>query len=99
MPVIHEITVPQKHSTAWVVQAWAAFIVSITATTMGVINLPATGTNSWVKGYLGLGFLFSISSTFTLGKTVRDMHEAGKLTSRVDEARVEKLLSEHHPLK
>lgn len=98
MAGIREVAVPQKHSTAWIVQAWVAFILSVTATTLGVLNLPNTGANGWVKGYLGLGFLFSISSTFTLGKTVRDVHEANKLTSRVDEARVEKLLAEHRPL-
>ena len=99
MSVGKEIAVPQQHSTAWVVQAWAAFLVSVIAMTVGVINLPASGTNSWVKGYLGMGLLFTVSSTFTLGKTVRDIHESKKLTSKVEEARVERLLAEHHPLK
>ncbi len=98
MSIVKEV-VSQQHSQAWVVQAWAAFIISISATTFGVINLPDSGNTPWVKGYLGLGFLFSISSTFTLGKTVRDGYEAKKLTSKVDEARVERLLAEHHPLK
>jgi hypothetical protein len=43
--------------------------------------------------------LFSVSSTFTLAKTIRDNHEATKLVARIDEARVEKILTEHHPLK
>jgi hypothetical protein len=34
-----------------------------------------------------------------MAKTTRDIHEAKRLTARVDEARVEKLLNEHHPLK
>jgi hypothetical protein len=31
-------------------------------------------------------------------KTVRDQHEAKQVTARIDEAKVEKLLAEHHPL-
>ncbi|MBD2019709.1 hypothetical protein H6F43_05840 [Leptolyngbya sp. FACHB-36] len=89
----------QQHTTAWFVQAWAAFIISVCATTIGVINLPAEGNNAWVKGYLGIGLLFTVSSSFTLAKTVRDIQEAKKLTARVDEARVERLLADHHPLK
>ncbi|NJP11373.1 MAG: hypothetical protein HC866_19410 [Leptolyngbyaceae cyanobacterium RU_5_1] len=95
MPNLKEIPVPQQHSPAWVIQAWAAFVISITATTIGVLNLPADGANSWVKGYLGMGLLFTVASTFSLGKTVRDIHEARKISSRVDEVRVEKLLAEH----
>jgi hypothetical protein len=98
MATLREVPVPQQHSPAWVVQTWSAFILSVTATTIGVINLPANGANAWVKGYLGMGLVFTVSSTFSLGKTVRDIHEARKISSRVDEVRVEKLLAEHQPL-
>lgn len=99
MATVKDLVVPPQHSTAWVVQAWMSFIVAVTATAIGVINLPMGGSNAWVKGYLGMGLLFTVSSTFGLAKTVRDVHEAKKLTARVDEARVERLLAEHHPLK
>lgn len=85
-----------EHSTAWVVQAWASFIISVSATTLGVIYLPLDG---WVKGYLGMGLAFTVGSTLSVAKTARDSHEAKKLLSRVDEAQVEKLLATHHPLK
>ncbi|MEB3177779.1 MAG: YiaA/YiaB family inner membrane protein [Nostocaceae cyanobacterium] len=87
---------PQKDSVAWIFQTWAAFILSISMTTVGIVNLPV---DNWVKGFMGMGLAFSIGSTFTLAKTTRDVHEARKITSRIDEAKVEKLLSEHHPLK
>lgn len=86
----------QVHSTAWVVQAWASFILSITAMSFGILNLPV---DNWVKGYMGMGLAFTVGSTVSMAKTTRDNHEAKRLTARVDEARVEKLLSEHHPLK
>ncbi|MFB2880458.1 YiaA/YiaB family inner membrane protein [Floridanema aerugineum] len=86
----------QKDTTAWIIQVWLSFILSLSATSIGIIYLPVDG---WVKGYMGMGVLFSIGSTFTLAKTVRDNHEAAKLTARIDEARVEKILTEHHPLK
>jgi len=85
-----------KDTTAWVVQVWAAFIISIAASAIGVTYLPV---DNWVKGCLGTSFLFTISSSFTLAKTVRDNQEAGKLTAKIEEARVEKILAEHHPLK
>lgn len=55
--------------------------------------------DNWVKGFMGMGMTFSIGSSFTLAKTIRDNHEAYKLISRVDEARVEKLLADHDLLK
>jgi hypothetical protein len=87
---------PQPHSTAWIVQAWASFIIAISATSIGIIYLPV---DNWVKGFMGMGLAFSIGSTFSVAKTSRDLHEAKKITARIDEAQVEKLLSQHHPLK
>jgi hypothetical protein len=86
----------QVHSTGWVVQAWASFVVSVAAMTFGIVNLPV---DNWVKGYMGMGLAFTVGSTISMAKTTRDNHEAKRLTARVDEARVEKLLSDHHPLK
>ena len=61
---------------------------------IGIINLPV---NNWIKGVMGMAF--SVGSTFTLAKTTRDLHEATKIVSRIDEAHVEKLLTQNHPLK
>ena len=52
-----------------------------------------------VKGFMGMGMAFSIGSTFSLAKTMRDLHESRRLTARIDEAKVEKLLSQHDVLK
>ena len=86
----------QRDSNAWIFQTWAAFGLSIGLTTIGIINLPV---DNWIKGSMGMGMAFSVGSTFTLAKTTRDLHEATKIVSRIDEAHVEKLLSQNHPLK
>lgn len=89
----------QKDTSAWIIQVWAFFAVSIGAMVLSLVFLPTDRPiDNWMKGQLGITFLFSISSTFTLSKTIRDNHEATRLTARIDEARVEKILSEHHPL-
>ncbi|WP_138497663.1 YiaA/YiaB family inner membrane protein [Nostoc sp. PA-18-2419] len=85
----------QKDSLAWIIQTWAAFMLSISMTTYGIVHLPV---DSWVKGFMGMGLAFSVGSTFTLAKTTRDLYETKKLTARIDEAKVEKLLSQHEPL-
>ncbi|MEL6438347.1 MAG: YiaA/YiaB family inner membrane protein [Cyanobacteria bacterium J06621_8] len=89
-------TINQDHSSTWIAQTWLSFIISISATSVGIINLPV---DVWVKGFMGMGLAFSIGSTISLTKTQRDLHEANKLTVKLEEARVEKILSEHDSLK
>lgn len=84
----------QTHTDAWVFQVWASFIISITATFIGIIYTP---NDNWVKGYLGMGLLFSVGSSISLAKTTRDIHESKRLISRVDEVKLEKILAEHDP--
>jgi hypothetical protein len=91
-----KLNTAQTHSPAWIFQAWSSFIVSITATTLGIIYMPG---DAWIRGYLGMGVLFSIGSTVSLSKTIRDVHESKQLISRVDEAKLEKLLAEYDPFK
>lgn len=86
----------KQHSSSWVAQAWISFILSITATTFGLIYIPLDG---WARGYLAVSMAFTLSSTISISKTTRDIHESKQIHARVDEARLEKLLAEHHPLK
>ena len=80
----------QDHSSAWIIQTWISFFISISATSIGIIYLPA---NSWIKGFMGMGLTFTIGSTISLTKTQRDIYESKKLTTKIEEARVEKILS------
>ena len=92
----HNTTAVQPtHSGAWVIQAWLSFALAVGVTALGIYHLPIDG---WQKAFLGMGLLFSIGSTFSLSKTVRDQHEQERLTARIDEARVTKLLAEVDPV-
>jgi hypothetical protein len=62
---------------------------------MGIWFLPVDG---WMKAFLGMGVLFTVGSTFSLAKTMRDVHEQQRIVSRIDEARMTKLLAEVDPL-
>lgn len=86
----------QPHSGAWIAQTWISFVVSIGTTALGVYFLPV---DAWMKAFFAMGLLFSVGSTITLSKTLRDVHESSRLVSRVEEARMEKLLADHDPLK
>ena len=77
-------------STAWVVQAWASFIVAVSATGIGLWNMPG---DAWVRAFMGLGMLYSVGSAFTLSKTMRDQHEARRVSAVVQHAKVEEILS------
>jgi hypothetical protein len=86
----------QKDSNAWIAQTWAAFFLSIGMTTTGIVYLPV---DLWVKGFMGMGLGFSVASTFSLGKTQRDLHEAIRLTSKIEEAKLDKILAQNGVLK
>ncbi len=86
----------ESHSAAWVAQTWLSFAISIGITFLGIWNLPA---DLWVKSFMGMGVLFSVGSSLSLAKTLRDQHESTKLVKRIDDARVSKLISEHDPLR
>ena len=83
------------HSNAWVIQTWLSFVLAVGVMAIGIYHLPIDG---WQKAFLGMGMLFTIGSTFSLSKTVRDQHEQERLTARIDEARVTKLLAEVDPV-
>ncbi|MEU5992294.1 YiaA/YiaB family inner membrane protein [Spirillospora sp. NPDC047418] len=87
-------TPPPAGSTAFFLQAAISFAVSSAAVAIGVAYLPVS---AWVRGFLALGLLYVITSTFTLAKCVRDKQEVQAITSRVDQARLDKLLAEHDP--
>lgn len=82
----------QKDTGAWIFQVWCAFILSMSVTSIGIFYLPV---ELWVKAFMGMGLLFTVSSAFTLAKTVRDNHEATRLINRVKDAKAEKLLRQY----
>lgn len=79
------------HTAAWSFQVWLSFGVALAMTVGGTLMLPV---DWWIKGYLMMGQLFTVGSTFTLAKAVRDSHEAKKLRNRIAKAKSDKLLKE-----
>ncbi|RSM38703.1 hypothetical protein DMA12_31925 [Amycolatopsis balhimycina DSM 5908] len=81
-------------TTAFYVQAALSFGLALAAVTGGIAYLPVDG---WIRGFLALGMLYLVTSSFTLAKCVRDRQEETSVVSRVDQARLDKLLAEHDP--
>jgi hypothetical protein len=81
----------EPHTTAWNAQSWLSFGVSLTMTLGGVAMLPV---DWWTRGYLLMGTVFLVASSFTLAKTLRDNHEAAKLRNRISSAKADALLKE-----
>ncbi|MBV1941981.1 hypothetical protein KUF83_36285 [Streptomyces sp. BV286] len=86
--------VKQQSTAAFYGQAVVSFGVAAVATGLGIFRLEA---DTWVRAFLGIAVLYLVTSAFTLAKVIRDRQEAGHIVSRVDQARLEKLLAEHDP--
>jgi hypothetical protein len=93
---MHQSRPPVSHSAGWVTQTYISFAVALGAFTIGVAYLPG---EPWMRAFMAVSALYTVTSAFSLAKTVRDQHEAGRVVARVDEARVERLLTEHDPFK
>ncbi|OON82332.1 YiaA/YiaB family inner membrane protein [Streptomyces tsukubensis] len=89
-----ETPVAHHNTAAFYGQAVASFAIALTATAVGILKLHA---DAWVRSFLGIAVLFLVTSSFTLAKVIRDRQEAGQLVSRVDQARLDKILAEHDP--
>lgn len=63
----------QVDTASWKMTVWVAFAAAVTLTAWGLwrMNIPAAEKNTMV-----VSWLFLVSSTFTLAKTIRDRHEA-----------------------
>ncbi|MDA8372400.1 MAG: YiaA/YiaB family inner membrane protein [Nocardiopsaceae bacterium] len=83
-------------TTAFYIQSAISFGVSALGLGAGIAYLPV---DMWMRSFLALGMLYVITSTFTLAKCVRDRQEESSVTSRVDQARLDKLLAEHDPFR
>ena len=76
---------------------WIAFAISFIGMAVGLMYLEASFA---MKGFLGMSYLFSVTSCFTVAKVVRDRHESQRFINKVETAKTEKLLTEYsEPLK
>lgn len=81
---------------AFFAQAAVSFAIAGLTVVVGIVFLPV---DPWVRAFLGIGVLYTVSSAFTLAKCVRDRQEEDSVAGRVDRARVDKLLAEHDPFR
>jgi len=88
--------VTPKNTAAFYLQSAISFGVAVVAVGVAIAYLPV---GPWIRAFLALGLLFVVTSTFTLAKCVRDQQESTNVVSRVDQARLEKLLADHDPYK
>jgi hypothetical protein len=65
--------VAHKTTAAFYLQSAVSFVVSVAAMIAGVIYLPV---NAWMRGFLAIGLLYVVTSSFTLAKCVRDHQES-----------------------
>ena len=79
-------------SPGWLFFVKVSFACAIGGMLFGVAVMPV---EIWMRGYMILGTLFLVGSTFTLSKTMRDEFEASKLINKLATARTEKLLKEY----
>ncbi|MEV0967597.1 YiaA/YiaB family inner membrane protein [Microtetraspora glauca] len=81
---------------AYFAQCVISFGLALTSVAVGIAYLPV---NPWVRAFLAVGVMYTVTSAFGLAKCVRDRQEFDSMSNRVDQARLEKLLSEHDPYK
>ena len=77
---------------AWTVQVWSSFIIAVTSTLMCIYHLPVDG---WMRGFTAVSLLFTVSTSFTLAKTLRDSHESERMLARLTDAKAEKIIREY----
>ncbi|MDB5828473.1 MAG: YiaAB two helix domain protein [Variovorax sp.] len=64
----------------WKLVVWGGFITAMGLTAWGLVRMDI---NDAYKAFLGVSWLFLISSAFTLAKTLRDRHEADLAHARL----------------
>lgn len=83
---------PSKNTNAFFVQGAISFGVALLTMVVAILYLPV---DPWIRAFLGLGTMYLTTSAFTLAKCVRDAQENLHVVSRLDQARVDKILAEH----
>lgn len=72
--------------------AWISFGVSFIGMVVGLIYLQM---DIYQKAFIGMTYLFSISSCFVLAKVVRDKQEGEDYVKKIEHAKTEQMLSKY----
>lgn len=86
---MNDASILNQNSPGWIWFVKISFAAALAALGVAIVFLP---TNVWIKGYLAMGSLFAVASSFMLSKTMRDEFEAKKIVHKLSEARAEKML-------
>ncbi|MEM6794358.1 MAG: YiaA/YiaB family inner membrane protein [Acidobacteriota bacterium] len=82
----------QRDSSSWIGFVKLSFALAFSATLVGIWFMPV---ELWVRGYMTMGLIYVVGSSFTLAKTLRDEHEADKLINKISQAKTAKMLNEY----
>jgi hypothetical protein len=72
--------------------AWISFGVSFIGMVVGLIYLKM---DIYQKAFIGMTYLFSISSCFVLAKVVRDKQEGEDYVKKIENAKNEQMISKY----
>jgi len=72
--------------------SWISFAVATTGMILGILYIDA---ELAIKGFLAMGYLFTITSCFTLAKVIRDRHESERFLTKMEKAKTEKFMAEN----
>ncbi len=86
-----DVNFTTTNSQGWMFFVKACFGLSVLAMSIAIVFLP---TQIWVKGYMAMGGLLLMASSFMLSKSIRDDFEAQKAINKISEARTEQMLRE-----
>jgi len=78
---VRDNEVRRNDTPMWGLVVWGGFGLAMTLTGWGLWRMDV---NPTYKAYLGVSWLFLISTVFTLAKTLRDAHEAALAEARRD---------------
>jgi hypothetical protein len=84
-----QVAQSSPHSAAWITFTYGSFIASVGMVGIGILFAPV---DIWIKAYFAMGAALLVQSCITMTKTLRDVHEGGKLVNRIEDARAERLL-------
>lgn len=72
--------------------AWISFGISFVGMVVGILYL---NLDVYQKAFIGMTYLFSISSCFVLSKVVRDKQESQDYIKRIEQAKTEQMISKY----
>ena len=79
------------HSGSWIAFTYASFFASSAMVALGILFAPI---DIWIKAYFAMGAALLVQASIVVTKTLRDVHESGKLVNRLEDAKAERLLME-----